>query len=62
LVVKENKTITTYLHRIIAEAFVERFLETDIVVNHINGIKNDNRIENLEWVTSSLIFTHWTRD
>jgi hypothetical protein len=61
LVVKENKTITTY-HRIIAEAFVERFLETDIVVNHINGIKNDNRIENLEWVTSSLIFTHWTRD
>ena len=57
-IVKDNKTITTYLHRIIAEAFVERILETDIVVNHINGIKNDNRIENLEWVTSSTNNVH----
>lgn len=57
-IIKENKTITTYLHRIIAEAFVERISETDIVVNHINGIKNDNRIENLEWVTSSTNNVH----
>ena len=57
-IVKENKTITTYLHRIIAEAFVERVSELDNVVNHINGIKNDNRIENLEWVTSSINNIH----
>ncbi|MDF2931245.1 MAG: prophage LambdaSa2, endonuclease family protein [Chryseobacterium sp.] len=51
--VKENKTYTTYLHRIIAEAFVDRKKDEKYVVNHINGIKTDNRIENLEWVTSS---------
>ncbi len=52
-IVKENKTITTYLHRIIAEVFVEKEKPNYNVVNHINGIKTDNRIENLEWTSSS---------
>ena len=48
---KNNQNINRTVHRLIIQSFIGDV--PNKVVNHINGIKTDNRLENLEWVTIS---------
>ena len=47
---KNGKRIKHLVHRLVGIAFVPGYRD-DLTINHINGDKLDNRIENLEWVS-----------
>ena len=48
---KNYKVKTVSVHRLVANHFCGKTTEEQTEVNHINCNKQDNRAENLEWVT-----------
>lgn len=48
---KDKKRSTKTIHRLVALAWIPRVDGDKDQINHINEIKTDNRVENLEWCT-----------
>lgn len=48
---RNGEFVNEYVHRLVAEIFVTN-PDGKPEVNHINGIRNDNRAVNLEWTTA----------
>jgi hypothetical protein len=55
---KDGKRETRKFHRLIAETFIPN-PNNYPMVNHKNGIKYDNRLENLEWCTARENAAHY---
>lgn len=48
---KDGKVKKHFVHRLVAYSWIGRQPTQKHQINHINGIKHDNRADNLEWCT-----------
>lgn len=57
ILTKNKIKFTALIHRLVAKAFIPN-PDNKPTVNHINGIKSDNCVKNLEWATFSENLQH----
>ena len=48
---KDGKPHTFLVHRLVATTFLEDLIDTDMTVNHKDGNRYNNNVENLEWLS-----------
>ncbi len=54
---KDNAFHNRYIHRLVAEYFLPQ-VEENLIINHKDGNKQNNKVENLEQVTQSKNIQH----
>ena len=58
---KNNKPSTRRVHRLVAQTFIPNHADKP-QVNHKNEVRTDNRVENLEWMTSEENMNYGSRN
>lgn len=57
-----GKRTTRYIHKLVAEAFVEKISAEQKSVIHLDYIKENNTYRNLRWVTRNELFAHQAKN
>jgi len=57
---KDKKMVNKSIHQLVADAFIKRKDGLNII-NHIDGNKHNNCVENLEWCTNEYNHEHATK-
>ena len=54
----DNKNITIYTHKLVAEYFIEKSDENQEYVIHLDYNKKNNKVSNLMWASKAEMFRH----
>lgn len=55
---ENGKRTTKYVHKLVAEAFIQKDNDLQQYVIHLDFDKNNNHIDNLKWVTQETMYAH----
>jgi hypothetical protein len=53
-----GKRTTKYIHKLVAEHFIDKDSDLQLYVIHVDFDKSNNHVSNLKWVTKQTMFAH----